>query len=275
MGAGFEIAYCHTGTPFTFWAPVDCAAGSLDTLYVGQLIRSGGDGVLPVGTASGAADTSNKRVPLGVVIGTNNRTPVFDTTYSTQSIGSADTQALQVARDWQGNEGIWAKGDPQALVKVALIDHTSILRGRIYNAAYGTAPTVVTTTAASTDGFMTAGTTGACDFTPVADLGSIYCRKGANRGLLRITIDTSTTAPTVDTAYPQDVAIGDTFVRVPLRPIGQSYVQFDSESMYIDCSASPATNYFIIDVIALDLSVAGSEHVLFKFNGVHFDPARA
>lgn len=272
---GFDIAFCHSGSPLTFWAPVDSAAGTPDTLYGGQIVRSGGDGVLPLGTASGAADTSNKRVPLGIVIGTNNRTPVYNTTYNAQSIVGADTQALQVARDWQGNEGVWVKGDPQSMVKLALIDHTTILKGRIFNAAYGTAPTVVTASAASTDGFMTAGTTGACDFTPVADLGTIFCRAGANRGLIRITIDTSTTAPTVDTAFPYDVAINDTFVRVPLRPIGQSYVQFDGESTYIDCSASPATNYFIIDVIALDLSTAGSEYVLFKFNGVHFDPARA
>lgn len=272
---GFDIAYCHAGTPFTFWAPVDSAAGTPDVLYGGQLVRSVSDGVAPLGTASGIGDTANKKVPMGIVIGTNNRTPVYNTTYNAQSITGADTQALQLARDWAGNEGIYPKGDPQALVKIALIDHTTILKGRIFNAAYGTAPTVVTASAASTDGFMTAGTTGACDFTPVADFGSIYCRAGANLGLTRITIDTSTTAPVVDTAFPQDVAINDTFVRVPIRTIGQSYVQFDSESTYIDCSASPATNYFIIDVIALDLSKAGEEYVLFKFNSVHFDPVRA
>lgn len=268
---GFEVIQ---GSPLTIWVPVDSAAGSPDTLYVGQIVKSGSDGVLPLGTASGVADTTNKGIPFGVIIGTNNRTPVYDSTYKCEKITGADTQALQLARDWFGAEGMWSKGDPQAMVEVALIDPTTILKGLLYVTTYGTAPTVLTTTAASTDGFMTAGTTNACDFTPVADYGTIYCRSGANMGLYRITIDTSTTAPVVDTAYPYDVAIGDTFVRVPPRPIGKTFVQFDSESTFVNCATSPATNYYVIDVIKLGLETAGHEHVIFRFNSVHFDNAR-
>jgi len=70
---------------------------------------------------------------------------------------------------------------------------------------------------------------------------------------------------------PYDTAIGDQFVRVPLRPFGVSYVQIGAtSSSYIDVSASPATNYFIIHVIRLDLSEAGSEFVDFRFDVDNF-----
>lgn len=269
---GFQRAL---GTPFLKWFPVDSAAGTPDIIYVGQLVYLGSDGVIPMGAAAGAADTTTQGVvPLGIVVATNNRTDVYNTTYKTNQITGADTQALQALRDNVGQEGMFAKGDKQAMVQVDIIDACTWISGPIYKTSHGTVPTVVTATAASTDGLMTAGTTGACDFTPVADLASIYCRTGANANLYRTTIDSSTTAPQVDTAYPQDVAIGDTFVRVPLV-LGQSFAQFDTESMFIDCAASPATDYYVLDVIELNLATAGKETALFRFNADHFCLIRA
>lgn len=268
---GFEIA---SANPHLVWYPIDTADTATETLYVGQIVKAGSDGVLNLGSASGAADATGKAVPWGIVVSTNNKVQTYNTTYKTEYITSAATQAAQLARSYQGVEGKWSKNDPQAMVQVALIDPSTVIKGRIFNGAVGTAPTLLTVSSTTdSDGLVTGNTTtNATSFTPVQDLGTIYCRSGLNAGLYRITQDTSTTVPTVDTAYPYDVAVGDTFVRVPLRPVGQSYGQFDSEALYINAGASPATDYFILDVIVLDLATAGNEYCLFRFNSIHFDP---
>ena len=75
---GFEVVH---GSPLKIWCPVDMADTGTETLYVGQLVKAGSDGVLNLGQASGIADLTNKVVPFGVVTGTNNKTPVFNSTY--------------------------------------------------------------------------------------------------------------------------------------------------------------------------------------------------
>jgi len=265
---GFRII---EGRGRTLWAAVDAT----DTLYVGQLVYATSDGVAPFGQAAGAADTTNKKVILGVVVGTDNATPVHDTTYNTEKITAVTTQADLNARDYHFRRGVCPVGDPRAMVEIAEITPMTVLYGPIYNSSFGTAPTVLSVTTGSTDGFVSSGVTDACDFTPVADLCTIYCRSGANMGIYRITTDISTTQPRVTHAFPEDIAVGDTFVRVPLREIGDSYVQFDAESLFIDCSASPATNYYVIRVLKLDLSESGKEHAIFRFGLDHFAVARA
>lgn len=256
--------YRASGTPNLVWMPVDAT----DTLYRNQLVKSASDGVLPLGAASGVNDATGDSHIVGIVVGDNNKTPVYDATYKTHSITAVATQALLAARDTILHQGYGhPKGDKRALVLVDIIDPTTWLYGPIFNAAFGTAPTVVTATVGSTDGGVTAPTTGAADFTPVADLCTMYCRSGANAGSDRITTDASTTQPTVTHAFMEDIAIGDTFVRVPLR-IGKSYMQTDAESMYIECSASPATNYWIVSVRSLDLRAAGKENAIFRFSKI-------
>jgi hypothetical protein len=257
--------------PQVVWVPVDNA----DTLYEGQIVTAGGDGMLPITAASGAADTSGKLVPMGIVIGGNDKNPVFNSTYKGLSIAQATAQAAQLARDWFGVEGMFPKGDPQAFARVALIGPNTLIEGPIFNAAYGTALTAYAETTGSVDGATV--TTAAIGFTPVADLVTIYCRTGANMGLYRITKDTSTTVHEMDVVFPYDVAIGDTFILAPMRFFGPSYVQFDGESTYIEggSSASLATNYYILDIIRLDLRESGKERAVFRFNMDHFCKARA
>ena len=250
------------------WCPVD----GTDTLYHGQVVKSGGDGVLPMGAAGGIADTDNKGVPYGVVVGTSNKTPVYNSTYG-EYITAAHAQASQVARDWTGVEGMWSKGDPQAMVLVARINPLTKIKANFYYTDKGTAITECTVTTGDTDGY--GYTANATQFTPVADLATSYCRKGLNRGLYRISDDATTTARTFDRAFPYDIVIGDVFVSVPARPIGLSYVQFDTESTFIDAAVSPASNYYVVNTERLDLSEKGKEYIIFTFTGDHFSFVRA
>lgn len=255
------------GTPNLVWMTVDAT----DTLYRGQLVKYTSDGVAPVGAASGADDATGDSYIAGIVVGDNNKTPVYNSTYHTHSITAVATQALLAARDTILHQGEGRpKGDKRAMVLVDVIDTDTWIYGPIFVSAFGTAPVLLTATAASTDGGVTGPTTNACDFTPVADLCTIFCRTGANANQSRVTTDTSTTVPTVTHAFMEDIAVGDTFVRVPLC-IGMSYMQFEAtESMYINGGASPATDYFAVEVVKLGLEVAGKEHAIFRFaNKLH------
>jgi hypothetical protein len=229
--------------------------------------------VVPLAVPAGAADTTNFQCIAGVIVGFNDATPTYSS--GIQYATSVITQAAQLARSWKGAEGMYAKGDPQVLVKVAEITPFTMVEGPIFNATNGTAITVVSDTGgADTTGYTTAGTTGATQFTPVANNCTIYCRTGKNAGLYRVTNDTSTTAPDTSIAFPYDVTLGDTFVRVPLKQ-GHSFTYIAGPGLFLDGSGTPATNYFTIFVYDLDLSTAGQEKAKFRFSTVHFDSARA
>lgn len=251
------------------WCPVNSA--STPTLYVGSLVKSAGDGVDLVATASGVYDTTNKQILFGVVIATNDSayTKVTDSTTGVDKLAGLTTQATQNARNfWGAGMGNYPANDPQPMVCVQLITAETVLRSPLYNSTWGTAPTLLTTTVVSAAG--TGFTSNACDFTPVADKCTSYFKTGANANLMRVSTDTSTTVETNAVAFPNTMVIGDTCIRVPVRPVGASFVQIDSKSMFFDVSASPATNYFGIQVLGLDLRTAGQESVLFRFSPEHF-----
>lgn len=265
------------GTPQIIWAPV----AKDDTLYVGQIVRSINEGVAPITTASGTADvashlaavglirdgSSANNVPFGIVVGTNLRTPSFDATYKTDKIAWAVASSA-TSSDYAMVEGPWAKGDKMSMVQVALLDPYITLRSPLYVDNTGTAPTLLTVASgASTLG----ATTNATDEAGVASLSTIYFRTGVVAGSYRICDDSSTTAHTWDNALNATCAVGDTAVKVNLTTNGLSLMQVDSEALFVDVGATVTTNYYVINVIRLDLSVAGKEYVDFRFNPYQFN----
>lgn len=257
------------GSPRSIWTQIVDS----DTLYVGQIIEcQANEGSAPVGAASGNADTSGKIIPYGVVLGTNLYNSQYDTTQQADKI--TDATPHDSTTEFVLHEGVWVRGDRVAMVEIALITPETILEGPIYNAALGTAPTLGTVTTGDASGVTC--TVNAMDVAGVANLATMYFRSGANQGAYRVTDDTSTTALEWDKPTTYDVAIGDTLVRINgLRPNGPSYAQFDTEAMYIDCAAALTSDYYVIDVIRLDLSEATKERVHFKFNVDHFGLKRA
>lgn len=267
------------GSPQSVWYPMKPGA----TIYVGGLVSldesAPSEGVEQLPDAAGVANLTNLDIPLGVCIGTNRFDPLHSTTYNTDYItdpGATDAHD-GASIDFRMVEGPWAKGDPIAMVRVALINQNTVLRAPIYNAAVGTAPSLLTVTTGDTDGLGC--TTNAADFTGIAtNLQTFYFRTGNNAGVYRITDSASSTVHAWDRATKTDVAVGDTGVMVPMRTHGTSTVMFDATTAaYIDCADAPvaaATNRWVINVIRLDLSTAGNEYVEFTFNGVHFNRFR-
>lgn len=261
--------YVDQGSPRTVWAPIDTVTGT--SLYVGQLVKNDSDslnGMAPLAAASGSTDKTGLQSIYGVVVGDNNATSKYVATYGQYQI-TQNTVALQAADKKIGNSGMYSIGDPQALVKVAVINPNTVLRANLYNATVGVAPTVATVASgASTAGF----TCNSIDVATVANMCTCYCRTGANAGLYRVVLAASATAMTFTTLWPVSPAVGDTFVIVPYK-IGYSFAQVTFTSGYIgmgfDVSETAATNYFGIHVYELDLREAGKETVLFAFDSIH------
>ncbi len=262
------------------WAPLGCiTADTADTLYEGQIVmmnvslgQPAGEGLNPLGVAAGHSDTTTQKIPFGVILAFNDATPLYSSTYKGQYCTSVTTQAQQLARDPRGAEGMFIKGDPQPLAKVSVIGPSSVLKGPIFLAAYGTAPTVYTNTAASSGGDTI--TTTAVAQTPVTYNTTWYCRTGANKGLYRVAYSTSTTSHTFYVHFPYAIAVGDTFVPVFLR-IGTCMGNLDAESTFIEQQPATGTNDYQFDVLEINLEKAGEEYAIFKFNADSFCALRA
>jgi hypothetical protein len=269
----------HPKSNQRIWLPVEPA----ETIYTGALvgvdIATPLEGVRPVPVAAGANNTTNKDIPIGICVGNNNTAAnqVYSSTYKTDYITQVAAGAVYNSTvQYQGVEGPLSKGDPQAMVLVDLIDPSTIIRAPIFNAAVGTAPTVVTVS--TYDGGDGIGcTTSACDVALVANFGTLYFRTGACAGIYRsLTTNASTTVHTWLKALPKSVAVGDKAVAINgLRPYGPSLAYIDAEGLYIDCSAALSSDYYIIHVVRLDLSVAGKEYVEFRFDADNFCAKRA
>jgi len=261
------------GSPQTLWCPIEDDV----TLYHGQLVQQNMSapvyGVEPLDVACGVFNETNYDIPFGVVIGDNQKNPLYNSTYKAGYITApAVTDAHDGSSlDYVGVEGPWSKGDPIPMVKVAVIDPCTVLRGPIYHTAYGTPPTLLTATSITAAGL--AATTNSDGFTGEARMNTIYCRTGANAGSYRITDTSSTTVHTWARSMRNELAVGDTFVHVPIRFQGFSTIDFDSAAMYIDGFHTPAvvgTDSFGVIVYRLDLSEAGKEYCEFRFIANHF-----
>jgi len=272
---GFSIV--HPESTQYSWVPVEPG----ETCYLGQIvgvdIATPLEGVRPLPVAAGHNNTTNKDIPMGVVVGTNNTSGnlVTNSTYGEYITQPAAGSIYGSTTQYQGVEGPWSKGDPQAYVLIGHINPCTILKGPICKAALGTAPSVVTvTTGCGGDGIGC--TTGASDATTVGNFATIYMRSGANMGIYRTLTSASTTTHTWLKAMPHTVSIGDTAVVINgLRPYGPCKIYIDAEDTYIDCSAALTSHNFWIHVMRLDLSVPGNEYVEFRFDTDNFCAFRA
>lgn len=266
---GFSVVQHSVEQSVLQWCPVD----QTDVVRVGMLVTSGAGGIKPFGTAVGFADLTSvtlaaaSSVPFGVVVGINNRNPVHDATYNATFGTGVTTQAAQLAREWVGAYGPIQIGDPHLYALVHVITPSSVLRGPIYNASFGTAPTLQTDSdGTDTTGYTTAGAASAPDAASfLAGNSTIVFRTGANALMQRKGKNTTAGAPSVYTAFPYDVADGDVLVQVPIPIMGAAQIDIDAEGSFVNAAAAYGTNYYVVNVHTIDLTEAGKEHVIFNF----------
>ena len=254
---GFHIV--KTDSQNSYWLPVGYPT-TTDTVYVGAIVKWSYNGVVPLGGAGANPDVTN--YPLGIVRALNNRTPAYSSTYNAEYVASVQSQALQLARDWAFQEGMYSKSDPQPLALVDIITPSTVIEGPIRNAAIGTAPGVVTFTTGCAAG-ITGGVHGNADVALLANNNMYYARTGLNRGLCRGSYANSQTTPTFYTAWPYAIAIGDTMVATNVG-LGEQKIDFNVENLWVENSAA-LTNYFSVFVLSMDLREAGKESLQFSF----------
>lgn len=265
MGPGFRIV---EGPQNAKWFPIATA----NTVMIGQIVKysanTAGQGVMALGASTTSGEVSANGVPFGIVIAVNNRTPLSNSTYSTQYATQVNTQATVLARDYFGVEGMWAKGDPMAFALVELITAVSVLEGPIMKTAYGTAPGVVTATTGSTDGLasMVHSAGDAVAYEPGNNM--YYCRSGLNAGLYRsANAIASNTTPTFEQPWPNDVVANDTFCLTNFG-LGRNRIQLEATTgMYIDNAANVTGTgvHFKAFVLSMDLTQAGNCTAQFRF----------
>ena len=247
----------------TVWIPVNCGTGpSATTVYNNSLVYVPTDGAKALIAAVAKPEIAT--APFGVVLGNNNRTPLFNSTYNAEYIASVITQADLAARDFFGVEGMTAKSEQQAMVKIAVINTSTVLEADIRGATINTAPEVVTCTTVSSDG-LTGMVHSALSWTTTANQNTYYCRSGANLGFYRTSYAASTTTPTFYNPWPYDWAVGDTYVVVPVAIGGSKYLEFYGGLALWVSSTDDLTHAFECDVISMNLKETGKCTVQFSF----------
>lgn len=244
----------------TIWLPV--ANGQ--TIYVGQLVQksSSGDYLSTFGSASGAS--TNK--PLGVVVATNNKEPLYSSQYKTHYITGVQTQAAQLARKWQGAQGMWALGDPIPLVQVKLIGPQTQIKASLFWGSFGTALSTFNPAENNSSGNTlkrAEGSKSSVDYNTI-----FYCRQGANKGIYRVVTTSSNssnvTTHNFNTYWPYPISTSDVFVQANIC-LGVSKIQIDSLGLFIDASQTYSSNYYTVIVEEINLEEAGKEYAIIRF----------
>jgi hypothetical protein len=245
----FEYAGDLSGkTPIVKLLPLAASA------YTGQLLQWDGDAggiVEPIADATASPEATVFIAGICTGIATD---PTYNSTYR-GDMGTYDTtQALQVANNPRG----------PAMAQVTIITPTTLIRGPIVHDTIGTALSVLTNTATSTDGSTI---TFASSHTTEDNFSTAYCRSGANEGLYRKITSASATAPTVTICFPYDIAIGDTFV-IPHIKEGFATIEFDTQKQGI-AAYDNLTHAFYVYVHELNLEKAGQEYAIFTISSRH------
>ena len=236
-----------------------------ETCYAGQLLMTGmtggaGGHVQICDAATEAFEDDFVILGAAAAVADGSRTYVASSS-GTAQYGDRSTYTTTQATI-AANAGAKLTGGGEVDVILA-IPWITLFRAPIYNGAWGTALTEITTTSASSGGTVVAGTGSA--ITDIADdFATAYCRTGANKGHYRIiTTSTSTTSQTVTVPFPYGIAIGDTFV-VASCVLGYGGLQIPASADCIDGNAAMSA-YFNVYYHDINLEESGKEYAIFSF----------
>jgi len=263
-------------SPQAIWCPVEKDA----TLYVGgmagqdmsNIATHEGLEMLPL--ATGVWCTTGFDIPFGVIIGTNNRRPLYSNT------GGINTEYISWSTPHDSTSefvltgGPYISGGREPFVKVDIVDPTTVCRVNLVDdttTSAPVAPVVGTVTTGSAAG--TGCTTTAMSVASVPGYSTMYFRTGANKGTYRMVYSTHATIHTWYTPTYADVSEDDTCVLVDLPLFGLGGAQLSSYSLSFDINADVASHSYPLVVQRLDLSEAGAEYVEFQWSSVNWLPA--
>ena len=177
-----------------------------------------------------AATVSTRGIPLLIPAADGAGLALPTATSAANMVGmNLDTAVFGTVQNADGS-------DPAAIVKV-IVNPDAVYRIQLSGSATsGTALTAQTENTGSATGLVV--TTGFDYNTNDVDEGTIWGLAGANQGIARKITSTTTTSATVTVAFPQDIAVGDTFLHVPFHPFQSASVTLTSAFDEIDASVA-------------------------------------
>lgn len=227
-----------------------------EDMYVGQLVETPSDTgghCLVLDNAAAGPDVTNAILGIVMAVVTS---PTYDSTYQGDKATYDTTQANQLLNDPKG----------ACLVDVLVLYPGALIKGPICNGTVGTALTELIVTAVSTTG-AAVNHTGNAITAMDDDYSTVYCRKGANRGLSRVITTGGTKTQTVTITFPYDTAVGDTFVAAQMT-LGACRVEFDSQKQAFNGN-DDLTEYFVGYCHQLNLEESGKEWAIWTPHANH------
>jgi hypothetical protein len=226
-----------------------------ETMYVGQLVQTSllgsiGGNVSIADIAVDAPEDASKLIGIctGIVDGSSTYvTPVSGTAAYGQRTTYTATQAT-------------VKADGPSEVEVTLIiPGVTLVRSNIYNTTWGTALTEMENTTQDTGGTDIVIANALVDMAD--DLGTIYCRSGANRGIYRTITDISTVTTQVTVPFPHTIEAGDVFVQASCV---LGYGGMDLTTAFDAIDGNNAMNdYYSVYYHDINLEESGKEYAIF------------
>jgi len=235
----------------TVWLPVEPST----TLTVGQLVYRAASNPVNLSYFPPASGTGTAK-PIGVVVATNLRKPLYSSTYNANYITGVASRSDQLALEKQGAQGsMFGVGDPAPLVQIKLIGPQTELKGTL-----SAAPTPFQPSAVASDGstLTNSGLTLTDYFT------TVYCRSGANQGIYRQMSTYSTNVLTFPLYWPYTTTTSNYFVAINTT-IGNTRINVDTYGRNLDVASSVSSNYYSVVVEEINLEEAGKEYVIFRF----------
>ena len=249
---GFEYAGSLIGSG----APVVTRLQVGATIYTGQLLQSnsvsGAGGHVEIADAATEAHEDDQPI-IGVATGCH---VINDAGWNSTNYGDTCTYDTTTTAQ-QANDPVGAA----EVECTRIIPNVTLIRGPIYNAAFGTALTEMTITTAHAAGTTVTHANDA--ITDIADdFSTIYCRQGASRGHYRVnTTSTSANAQAVTIAFPYGLAVGDIMVCASCV-LGLGGLDIPATANCIDGN-NDMNSYYDVFYHQLNLEETGKEFAVF------------
>lgn len=190
-------------------------------------------------------------IPVLVGGAANDGLVAASTTAAADCVGITQDTATLISAQQSDNS------DTAALVSV-LISPDAVYKARLLGGATAnTSLTKYPVTTASSDG-LTITTGESWTATEFAD-GTTWGYDGANSGVARKITSTGATSGTLLVPMPFDTVVGDNFLRIPVTPGEDQFVQLSTNLDDIDASVAVDVNNANFRVVELDLNDISEE----------------
>lgn len=252
------MAFTYAGNLGGAGAPIIRKFLTSEDMYNGQLAQSGitesVDGHVQIADTAGQTH-ENDLFPFCMVSG------IVDgsRTYVASSSGTAQYGDRTTYTTTQATIAATGASEVECTLIIPMV---TLVRAPLFNAAWGTALTELTQTTEYTSGLTVTDTGNA--ITDIADdLGTMYCREGANRGIYRIRgTGTSTTVHTTVVPFPYTISVGDKFV-IASCVLGLGGLDFPGTADCIDGNHA-MTTYYDVYYHEINLEEKGKEYAVFS-----------